>query len=410
MEVKPGYKQTDVGVIPDGWEVTKIGTAGQVLGGRQRSPHNTGELCKYLRVANVFDGYVDTSDVLEMPFTTKEKERFLLRDGDILLNEGQSLELVGRSAIYRGQPSDCCFQNTLVRFRANEGTIPEFAQVVFQRYLVTGVFASIASQTTSIAHLGSGRFANLPFPVPPLPEQRAIAAALGDVDALLALLDQSIVKKRDLKQAAMQQLLTGQTRLPGFRGEWEKKTLGEIGDCVIGLTYQPEDVVEHGTLVLRASNIQDRKLSYEDCVFVEKTIPPHLFVREGDILVCVRNGSRALIGKCVRLDKDAAGHSFGAFMSVFRTPHSRFLVHVFQSNIIQRQIHENIGATINQITNKDMKSFRVELPPVEEQMAIAEVLSDMDAEIAALEDRRDKTKLLKEGMMQELLTGRTRLL
>jgi type I restriction enzyme S subunit len=96
-------------------------------------------------------------------------------------------------------------------------------------------------------------------------------------------------------------------------------------------------------------------------------------------------------------------------MSVYRTKHWRFIFHAFQAHDIQRQIHENIGATINQITNKNLKAFRVKLPPEDEQTAIAEVLSDMDAELAGLEQRRDKTRALKQGMMEELLTGRTRL-
>ncbi len=110
MEVKPGYKQTEVGVIPEDWEAKRVGEAGDVLGGRQRSPHYRGKLSKYLRVANVFDGFIDTEDVLEMPFSPAEKQRFRLKDDDILLNEGQSIELVGRSAIYRGKPEDCCFK------------------------------------------------------------------------------------------------------------------------------------------------------------------------------------------------------------------------------------------------------------------------------------------------------------
>lgn len=105
MDVKRGYKQSDIGIIPADWNVIPIGVAGNVLGGRQRSPHCVGELCKYLRVANVFDGRIDADDVLEMAFTTPERDRFLLRVGDILLNEGQSIELVGRSAIYRGIPA-----------------------------------------------------------------------------------------------------------------------------------------------------------------------------------------------------------------------------------------------------------------------------------------------------------------
>ena len=139
-------------------------------------------------------------------------------------------------------------------------------------------------------------------------------------------------------------------------------------------------------------------------------VPNHLVTRPGDILICVRNGSRALIGKCAVIDESAAGLTFGAFMSVFRTKHWRFILHAFQADNIQRQIRDNIGATINQITNKDMKAFRVKLPPEDEQTAIAEVLSDMDAELAALEQRRDKTRALKQGMMQELLTGKTRLI
>jgi type I restriction enzyme S subunit len=144
-------------------------------------------------------------------------------------------------------------------------------------------------------------------------------------------------------------------------------------------------------------------------VYVNLEVPEHVVTRPGDILICVRNGSRALIGKCAMIDETATGLTFGAFMSVYRSKHSRFIFHAFQAHDIQRQIHENIGATINQITNKDMNAFRVKLPPDAEQTAIAEVLSDMDVELATLEQRRDKTRALKQGMMQELLTGRTRL-
>jgi type I restriction enzyme S subunit len=228
MGVKPGYKQTDVGVIPEDWEVVSIGKAGQVLGGRQRSPHNVGEPCKYLRVANVFDGFLETEDVFEMPFTTAEKERFLLRHGDILLNEGQSIDLVGRSAIYRGIPDQCCFQNTLIRFRANRNTCVEFAQLVFQQYLRLGVFASIALQTTSIAHLGSGRFAALKMPQPPHPQQKTHSRGFSKADELIECLERLIAKKRLLKRGVMQELLTGKNRLPGYSGEWEMKRFGEI--------------------------------------------------------------------------------------------------------------------------------------------------------------------------------------
>jgi len=126
-------------------------------------------------------------------------------------------------------------------------------------------------------------------------------------------------------------------------------------------------------------------------------------------LICVRNGSRQLIGKNAIINKDSEGLTFGAFMSVYRTKFYKYIFHAFQSNGIKRQIHENIGATINQITNNNLNSFQISLPPLPEQKAIAQILSDMDAEIAALEKKRDKYKAIKQGMMQELLTGKTRL-
>lgn len=265
-----------------------------------------------------------------------------------------------------------------------------------------------------------------PLPIPPLPEQRAIAAALSDVDALIASLDKLIAKQRHLKTATMQQLLTGKKRLPGFgegKGykqtevgvipeDWDVTPLAEIGQSLIGLTYKPENTREHGTLVLRSSNVQNDQLAYEDNVYVDSALPlpSRVIVEEGDILICVRNGSRQLIGKCALIDTGAAGSAFGAFMSVFRTKLSGFVFYQFQSDVIQKQINEIMGATINQITNKDMARFQIPLPPLEEeQRAIATVISDMDAAISALETRRAKTQAIKQGMMQQLLTGRVRL-
>lgn len=130
----------------------------------------------YLRVANVFEDRIDLSDVFEMNFTPDEFETYRLQHGDILLNEGQSPELVGRPAMFRGELADVCFQNTLVRFRAYPGVSPGFALLVFRAYLHSGRFRSIAKWTTNIAHLGAQRFARLEFPLPPLAEQERIVA------------------------------------------------------------------------------------------------------------------------------------------------------------------------------------------------------------------------------------------
>lgn len=206
--------------------------------------------------------------------------------------------------------------------------------------------------------------------------------------------------------------------MPGYKrsdvgvipDDWDAKPLGEIGDSLIGLTYRPSEVRKYGTLVLRSSNVQNGTLCFDDNVFVDTDIPERIMVRPGDILVCVRNGSRDLIGKSALIDERAVGMTFGAFMGVFRSEHGKLLHHVFQSGIFKKQINEHLGATINQITNKSLNSFKVPLPPTdEERTEIANALSDVDALLAILDQVIVKKRDLKQAAMQQLLTGETRL-
>lgn len=206
--------------------------------------------------------------------------------------------------------------------------------------------------------------------------------------------------------------------MPGYKqsdagvipDDWDAKPLGEIGDSLIGLTYRPSEVRAYGTLVLRSSNVQNGALCFDDNVFVDTDIPDRIMVRPEDILVCVRNGSRDLIGKSALIDERAVGMTFGAFMAVFRSKHGKLLHHVFQSGIFKKQINEHLGATINQITNKSLNSFKVPLPPTdEERTEIANALSDVDALLATLDQVIAKKRDLKQAAMQQLLTGEARL-
>lgn len=197
------------------WRVRTVDEMGEVLAGKALDVHGAGRLRSYLRTKNVLDGSIDLDDVLEMPMTDSEFERFRIVGGDLLLNEGQSLELVGRCAMYRGELGrPCAMQNQLLRFRAHPGTSPAFAEQFFRWCQQTGIFAAIATQTTSVAHLGSERFKALQLSWPSAPaEQAAIGEILADMDAELSALEQRREKTRDLKQAMMQKLLTGRTRL-----------------------------------------------------------------------------------------------------------------------------------------------------------------------------------------------------
>ncbi len=172
-------------VLLEGWCWATVEQVGEVQLGRQRAPqYHTGmHMRPYLRVANVFEDRIDTSDILSMNFTPEEFKTYSLKYGDILLNEGQSLELLGRPAIYRDEVPGACFQNTLIRFRSHSGILPEYALIVFRAYMHAGKFQKIGKHTTNIAHLGAGRFATLEFPLPPLAEQEQIVA---EVEAKLS--------------------------------------------------------------------------------------------------------------------------------------------------------------------------------------------------------------------------------
>ena len=196
--------------------------------------------------------------------------------------------------------------------------------------------------------------------------------------------------------------------------DWKVVKLSEVIDNFTGLTYAPNNVKEYGILVLRSSNIQKGVLSFTDNVYVNDiNIPKRVIVQNDDILVCVRNGSKALIGKSALIyGAHKRVMAFGAFMTILRTKgknSNKYIHYVWQSSIIQKQIEENLGATINQITNNDINTYIIPLPPLPEQRAIADALSDVDDLITALDKKIAKKRLIKQGAMQQLLTGKKRL-
>lgn len=193
--------------------------------------------------------------------------------------------------------------------------------------------------------------------------------------------------------------------------DWSIVRLGDIGKSFIGLTYSPEDVVrEKGTLVLRSSNIKGSSIAYGDNVYVNKSVPDRMRTKVGDILVCARNGSRPLIGKCALIDDSSAGHAFGAFMSVYRSEYSHYLFHLFQTDLYRRQIDRNLGATINQVTTKDICSFVFPLPPKAEQKRIVDCLNAWDSAIRQRSQLIEAKLKLKKALTQQLLTGKQRFL
>ena len=262
---------------------------------------------------------------------------------------------------------------------------------------------------------------DLTFEIPPLDEQRAIAEVLSDVDRLIGALDALIAKKRAIKQATMQELLTGRTRLPGFSGEWETKRLGEMGHCLRGVSYDSTtDLASYDkdstVRLLRANNIQDAAVVLNDVQYVEaRKVSESQIMQSDDILVCMANGSKELVGK-TGLFRVRNGHmyTFGAFMGCFRVEPTiaepSFVFFLFHTHRFRNFFNLILsGSSINNLKPSDIEVAEFKVPDRNEQTAIVSVLSDMNAEITALEQRRDKTRAIKQGMMQQLLTGRVRL-
>lgn len=387
----------------NGWASVRIDSVGEVQGGRQRSEKIVnGTMQKYLRVANVFDDYIDYSDVLEMPFTESERAIYYLQPGDILLNEGQSLELVGRSAIYAGKSNEYCFQNTLIRFRPSTRITSHFAQQIFRHYLHTGKFAAVAARTTSIAHLGVERFASLHVPLPPLPEQQAIAAVLSTWDRAIEQTTALIAAKQRRKAGLMQQLLSGQRRFRGFKGQWRRVYLGDVTvestlrndeglprksvhsvTKANGMIPMPEETI--GTDIARYKVVHPKAFAYNPMRINIGSIAR--WEGKQDVLV----SPDYVVFECgPQLDPDYLNHlrrSYRWDSYVKRTGDGSVRVRIYFDHLSQ---------------------MTFPLPEIKEQRRIASFLNTAATELVLLERRREGLKRQKRWLMQQLLTGQVR--
>ncbi len=397
-------------IIPLDWRVMGMSEAGDIEGGRQRSPHLThGRMRPYLRVANVMNGYIDVSDVKQMAFTDAEFEQYRLRPGDILLNEGQSLELCGRPALYQGDPPNCCFQNTLIRFRPKVEIDGLFALQLFKYLLASRRFARIAVKTTSIAHLGVNRFATLKAAFPPLGEQRKIAAILEICDRSIENQEAIVTAKVRFKSALMQQLLTGRRRFKEFKDSgWRSLMLSEFLDFRPRVVTKPKGaflaagVRSHGKGVFLKPHFEAEDIALEE-LFQLRTNDLVLnitFAWEGAVAIVPPEADGALVS-----------HRFPTFSFKSGIGCPDYFRHVIQQKQFVHQLGlvSPGGAGRNRVLSKrDFLRIRIQLPSIEEQRHIAAVLNGCDREINLLQQQLAALKEQKLGLLQTLLTGEIR--
>ena len=401
MEVKPGYKQTEVGVIPEEWDEKPLNEGIKLLSGHHvlaQHCNTEGKGPPYITgPADFPDGSIKNSKFTEKPTTICRKEDILHTvkgsgAGTIVLADGEY-----------------CISRQLMAVRVTEW---DTAYVYASLRRDASLFGAAA--TGLIPGLSRGDILNKRIPVPPLREQRAIAGALTDVDALIGALDSALAKKRNLKQAAMQQLLTGQKRLPGFHGEWEAKRLGDVGVFSKGRGIKKDEVVADGLPCVRYGEIythHNDHLKAFNSFITPETAKQSQRLQKGDLLFAGSGETAEEIGKCIAFLGDEEAYAGGDIV-IFRPvgQDSKFLGFLMNhSSVASQKARMGQGDAVVHISARNLARLELHLPSLPEQTAIAEVLSDMDAELAALTQRRDKTRALKQGMMQELLTGRTRL-
>ncbi len=393
----PGYKRTEVGVIPEDWGMWLLGSFVSITSGASPSLFRfSANGTPYFKVeqlgnAEKYLGSGDTPYLFELgPTVSGESVVFAKRGAAIALNKVRIL----RQASF--------MDTNLMALTPQAGLECEYLY-----YALTQIGLWRFADTTSIPQINNKHIKPLAFPLPSVPEQRAIAKALSDVDELLGALEALIAKKRAIKQAAMQQLLTGRTRLPGFSGEWEVKRVLELGDVVTGGTPRT-DVSEYWgdtypwvtpTDISGGRDMfsSERWLTQAGLDAVRE-LPPNTV-----LVTCI-----ASIGKNAILKTSGACNQQINAVVPNETSDAVFLYYLFEAS--KQYLLANAGVTATSIISKAAFSkLMLRVPLLDERTAIATVLADMDAEVAALERRRDKTRAIKQGMMQQLLTGRVRL-
>lgn len=430
-QLQKGYKQTEVGVIPEDWDLSCLDLVSKLSSGTTpaRAQGN-----RYYRNGKYY--WVKTTDLNNSLITsTEEKITQAALDetclqiyppGTVFVAMYGGFNQIGRTGMLK---IPAAVNQALIAIQTKSNKLDPVYLLTNLNYRVEH-WKSVASSSRKDPNITSQDVRNFIVPLPPLPEQRSIATALSDMDELLGGLDRLITKKRDLKQSATQQLLTGEVRLLGFgQGKSYKQT--EVGLIPEDWVLTPLSKVsafitkgstpttygfnwtQNGIIFLRSECVAENGLDLSQSMFISKQAHSTLKrseLRSGDLLITITGN----VGRVVHLKENFSVGNMNQHIARVRITDdsacAKFIYHYLSQSTIRKAFNAiTTGQAYPQISLKQVRDAVVPLPSIEEQNAIASILSDMDTEIATLEQRRHKTQELKQAMMQELLTGRIRL-
>lgn len=414
VEMKSGYKMTEVGVIPEDWEVKELSSISEIKSGKRLPKGSSVTSSKtpypYIRVIDMNMGYLNLSDIMYIPENVQPMiSKYIISKNDIYISVAGTLGLVGKI------PEELDGAN--LTENANRITEIQCNRDYLMYYMMSPLIQNVIEAERTIGaqpKLALQRIRDFYIVLPgDNREQTAIATALSDVDSLISALTKKIEKKKAIKQGLMQQLLTGKKRLPGFNDKWKSTLLGDIAEVKDGTHQTPQYVKSGGKPFYSVENVTADDFKNVKHISLEehKALTSNYRIEKGDVLM-TRIGS---IGCCkyVDWDVDASFYVSLALLKINEKYDSKFISYLSNIKSFKEEVMLNslVFAIPQKINLGNISLIKVYIPTSKaEQTAIANILSDCDSEIAALEEKRDKYQEIKQGMMQQLLTGKIRLI
>ena len=410
IEVKAGYKQTELGVIPEDWEVISYGEAFDFLStaSYSRADLSDNDEVFYVHYGDIHTTWSHFLDFKKYTLPTIEKIKVknysFMKNGDLIMADAsEDYGGIGKSVEVKNITTNKAISGLhTFLLRGKEGIFVDgFKGYIHSNQLVKTSMDRLATGL-KIYGVSKTNLKTIQIPRPTLPEQTAIATILSDTDALIERLEKLIAKKKAIKQGAMQQLLTGKKRLPGFSGEWEIRKLGECvtiesGESPSKFKFKNDGIPYYKVDQLNNGNKYQKDTPY----FIECNNP----IPKGSIIFPKR-GASILLNKVRILTEDSFMDTNLMTLTTSDELNNEYLFYM----LIHIELwHVADTTSIPQINNKHIKPLEIPIPSFLEQQTIATILSDMDAEIESLEQARDKYTMIKQGMMQQLLTGRIRI-
>lgn len=420
--VKPGYKETVIGILPEKWDFSELKNIfTRIEAGVSVNSDNTASSDYYvLKTSAVHNGTVDLSEIKPVIQADYSRLKCSLQGNSIIFSRMNTPDLVGECGYNAANVDNIFLPDRLWKIC---NTKPSQYNFQWLNYLLNtvnhrdAIRATATGTSNSMKNISKDRLLEIKIPVPPIDEQEKIAEALSDMDELIASLENLIAKKKAIKQGVIQELLTSKKRLPGFSKGWKTYKIGDIGTFYNGLTGKSKQDFDHGTSkyitflnVLSNTVIDTSILESVDVSEMESQNP----VKKGDLLFNTSSETPEEVGMCAAVNTELENTYLNSFCFGYRLNSSEqnsiFLSYYFNS-FLGRNIMSTLaqGATRYNLSKSNFSEVNITVPSIHEQLAIASILSDMDSEISVLEQKLAKCRQTKQGMMQQLLTGKIRL-